>query len=164
MASPIGSSAPKFVRRPRDAGAKSLFSLRPTPARKDDDDNDEASMHRALDPCRYLLSLAMTAPAGQGFFYNTGALTLVSALSERPPGALAPTYGRAETSIQWCDYSITSKRIRMTFAPEGLCFFSRVRSALMQIGWAMQRLLLRFVVVVDGVLRFSGTVPKMGFI
>src|SRR5580698_9214585 len=88
--------------------AKSLFSLRPTPARKDDDDNDEASMHRALDPCRYLLSLAMTAPAGQGVFYNTGALTLVSALSERPPGALAPTYGRAETSIQWCDYSITS--------------------------------------------------------
>jgi hypothetical protein len=34
--------------------------------------NDEARMHMAPDPCRYVLGLPVTAPAGQDFFYNTG--------------------------------------------------------------------------------------------
>src|SRR5262249_12576420 len=50
-----------------------------TPATGDFND-DEARMHMARDPCRYVLGLAATAPAGQDFFYNTGALTLVSAI------------------------------------------------------------------------------------
>jgi CubicO group peptidase (beta-lactamase class C family) len=45
-----------------------------------DDDNDEARMHMASDPCRYVLGLPVTAPAGETFFYNTGALALVSAV------------------------------------------------------------------------------------
>jgi CubicO group peptidase (beta-lactamase class C family) len=45
-----------------------------------DYNNDEARMHMARDPCRYVLGLAVAAPAGQEFFYNTGALTLVSAI------------------------------------------------------------------------------------
>ena len=53
-----------------------------------EDDNDEVRMHTASDPCRYVLSLAATAPAGREYFYNTGALTLVSAIirkaTERP--------------------------------------------------------------------------------
>jgi CubicO group peptidase (beta-lactamase class C family) len=53
-----------------------------------DYNNDEARMHMARDPCRYVLGLAVTAPAGQEFSYNTGALTLVSAIirkaAERP--------------------------------------------------------------------------------
>jgi CubicO group peptidase (beta-lactamase class C family) len=43
-------------------------------------DNDEERMHMAPDPCRYVLGLAPTAPPGQEFFYNTGALTLLSAI------------------------------------------------------------------------------------
>jgi CubicO group peptidase (beta-lactamase class C family) len=38
--------------------------------------NDEARMRIAWDPCRYVLGLPVTAPAGQEFFYNTGALAL----------------------------------------------------------------------------------------
>jgi CubicO group peptidase (beta-lactamase class C family) len=45
-----------------------------------DYNNDEARMHRASDPCRYVLGLPTTASAGQEFFYNTGALTLVAAI------------------------------------------------------------------------------------
>jgi len=51
-----------------------------------DYDNDEARMHMASDPCRYVLGLAVTAPAGQTFFYNTGALALVSAVLRRATG------------------------------------------------------------------------------
>ncbi len=52
-----------------------------------DDDNDEARMNRAQDPCRYILgSLAVRAPAGQEFFYNTGALALVSAIVHKATG------------------------------------------------------------------------------
>jgi len=51
-----------------------------------DENNDEASMHRAADPCRYVLSLPATAPPGQEFFYNTGALTLVSAIVRKATG------------------------------------------------------------------------------
>ena len=48
--------------------------------------NDEARMHMAADPCRYVLSLPVAAAAGQNFFYNTGALTLVSALVRKATG------------------------------------------------------------------------------
>ena len=51
-----------------------------------DENNDEASMHRAADPCRYVLSLPATAPPGQEFFYNTRALTLVSAIVRKATG------------------------------------------------------------------------------
>ncbi|SKA31015.1 CubicO group peptidase, beta-lactamase class C family [Enhydrobacter aerosaccus] len=50
------------------------------------DDNDEARMHRAADPCRYVLGLPMTAPPGQEFFYNTGALALLSAIVRKATG------------------------------------------------------------------------------
>ena len=48
--------------------------------------NDEARMHMAQDPCRYVLGLAVTAPAGQEFHYNTGALALVSAVVRKATG------------------------------------------------------------------------------
>jgi CubicO group peptidase (beta-lactamase class C family) len=48
--------------------------------------NDEQRMHTASDPCRYVLGLPVTAPAGQEFFYNTGALTLVSAIIRKATG------------------------------------------------------------------------------
>lgn len=51
-----------------------------------EDNNDEVRMHMAPDPCRYVLSLAATAPAGQDFFYNTGALTLLSAIIRKATG------------------------------------------------------------------------------
>ena len=50
------------------------------------ENNDESRMHRAADPCRYVLGLPATAPAGQEFFYNTGALTLVSAIVRKATG------------------------------------------------------------------------------
>jgi CubicO group peptidase (beta-lactamase class C family) len=57
--------------------------------------NDEERMHMAPDPCRYVLSLPVTAPPGQEFFYNTGALTLLSAIvrkaTERPLDEFART-------------------------------------------------------------------------
>jgi CubicO group peptidase (beta-lactamase class C family) len=51
-----------------------------------DDNNDESRMHMASDPCRYVLGLPVTAPAGQEFFYNTGALTLVSSIMRKATG------------------------------------------------------------------------------
>jgi CubicO group peptidase (beta-lactamase class C family) len=51
-----------------------------------DYDNDEARMHMASDQCRYVLSLPVTAPPGQEFFYNTGALALVSAIMRKATG------------------------------------------------------------------------------
>lgn len=62
-----------------------LTWLEATPA-TGDDDNDEARMNRASDPCRYVLGLAAIAPAGQTFFYNTGALRLVSAIIRKVTG------------------------------------------------------------------------------
>jgi len=59
------------------------------------DDNDEARMHRAPDPCRYVLGLAVTAPAGQEFFYNTGALALVAAIIRRATGRPLDEFARA---------------------------------------------------------------------
>jgi CubicO group peptidase (beta-lactamase class C family) len=72
------------------------------------DDNDEASMHRSPDPCRYVLGLAVTAPAGQDFFYNTGALTLVSAIIRKTTGRPLDEFARATlfeplgiTAVEW---------------------------------------------------------------
>jgi CubicO group peptidase (beta-lactamase class C family) len=73
-----------------------------------DYDNDEARMHMALDPCRYVLGLAVAAPAGQEFFYNTGALTLVSAIIRKATGRPFDEFARATlfeplgiTSVEW---------------------------------------------------------------
>jgi len=59
-----------------------------------DYDNDEARMHMAWDPCRYVLGLPVTAPAGQAFFYNTGALTLVSAIIRKATGRPLDEFAR----------------------------------------------------------------------
>jgi CubicO group peptidase (beta-lactamase class C family) len=56
--------------------------------------NDEARMHMAPDPCRYVLGLPVTAPAGQDFFYNTGALTLVSAIIRKAVGRPLDEFAR----------------------------------------------------------------------
>ena len=59
-----------------------------------DYNNDEARMHMARDPCRYVLGLPATAPPGQEFFYNTGALRLVSAIiSHSVASGFAPLSG-----------------------------------------------------------------------
>jgi CubicO group peptidase (beta-lactamase class C family) len=60
-----------------------------------DENNDEARMHRAPDPCRYVLGLPVTAPAGHEFFYNTGALTLVSAIIRKATGRPLDEFARA---------------------------------------------------------------------
>ena len=73
-----------------------------------DYNNDEARMHMAWDPCRYVLSLAVTAPAGQEFFYNTGALTLVSVIIRKATGRPLDEFARellfaplGITGIEW---------------------------------------------------------------
>jgi CubicO group peptidase (beta-lactamase class C family) len=70
--------------------------------------NDEARMHMAPDPCRYVLGLPVTAPAGQDFFYNTGALTLVSAIIRKVVGHPLDEFARETlfeplgiTSFEW---------------------------------------------------------------
>ena len=57
-------------------------------------DNDEARMHMARDQCRYVLGLPVTAPAGQEFFYNTGALALVSAIIRKATGRPLDEFAR----------------------------------------------------------------------
>ena len=57
--------------------------------------NDEGRMHMASDPCRYVLGLPVTAPPGQEFFYNTGALTLVSAIVRKTTGRPLDEFARA---------------------------------------------------------------------
>jgi CubicO group peptidase (beta-lactamase class C family) len=59
-----------------------------------EDNNDEVRMHMAPDPCRYVLGLPVTAPAGQEFFYNTGALTLVSAIVRKATGRPLDEFAR----------------------------------------------------------------------
>jgi CubicO group peptidase (beta-lactamase class C family) len=73
-----------------------------------DYNNDEARMHMAPDPRRYVLGLAMTAPAGKEFFYNTGALTLVSAIIRKATGRPLDEFARATlfeplgiTDVEW---------------------------------------------------------------
>ena len=76
-----------------------------------DEDNDESRMHRAPDPCRYVLGLPATAPAGQEFFYNTGALTLVSAIIRKATGRPLDEFARETlfeplgiTGVDWVRY------------------------------------------------------------
>jgi CubicO group peptidase (beta-lactamase class C family) len=70
--------------------------------------NDEQRMHTASDPCRYVLGLPVTAPAGRDFFYNTGALTLVSAIVRKATGRPLDEFARETlfeplgiTSVEW---------------------------------------------------------------
>jgi CubicO group peptidase (beta-lactamase class C family) len=56
--------------------------------------NDEARMYMASDPCRYVLGLAVTAPAGQEFHYSTGALALIAAVVRRATGQHLDEYAR----------------------------------------------------------------------
>src|SRR5689334_19858146 len=56
--------------------------------------NDEARMNMASDPSRYVLGLPVTAPAGQEFFYNTGALTLASAIIHKVTGRPLDEFAR----------------------------------------------------------------------
>jgi CubicO group peptidase (beta-lactamase class C family) len=60
----------------------------------DEDDNDEVRMHRSSDPCRYVLGLPVTTPAGQEFFYNTGVLTLLSAIIRKATGRPLDEFAR----------------------------------------------------------------------
>jgi CubicO group peptidase (beta-lactamase class C family) len=73
-----------------------------------DDNNDEARMNRSRDACRYVLGLATTAPAGQEFFYNTGALALVSAIIRKATGRPLDEFAREAlfeplgiTAVEW---------------------------------------------------------------
>ena len=73
-----------------------------------DYNNDEARMHMAWDPCRYVLGLPVTAPAGQEFFYNTGALALVSAIIRKATGRPLDEFARETlfeplgiTRVEW---------------------------------------------------------------
>lgn len=65
-------------------------------------------MHMAPDPCRYVLGLAATAPPGQEFFYNTGALTLLSAIMRKATGRPLDEFAHATlfeslgiTAVEW---------------------------------------------------------------
>jgi CubicO group peptidase (beta-lactamase class C family) len=76
-----------------------------------EDDNDEVRMHMASDPCRYVLGLPATAPAGQDYFYNTGALTLVSAIVRKATGRPLDEFARETlfrplgiTAVEWVRY------------------------------------------------------------
>jgi len=76
-----------------------------------DYDNDEARMHMASDQCRYVLGLPVTAPAGQEFFYNTGALALVSAVIRKATGRPIEEFVRESlfepmgiTRFEWTTY------------------------------------------------------------
>jgi len=71
-------------------------------------DNDEVRMQLARDPCRYVLGLPMTAPAGQEFFYNTGVLQLLSAIVRKTTGRALDDFARETlfgplgiTSFEW---------------------------------------------------------------
>jgi CubicO group peptidase (beta-lactamase class C family) len=73
--------------------------------------NDEGRMHMAPDPCRYVLGLPVTAPAGQEFFYNTGALTLLSAIIRKATGRPLDEFARETlfeplgiTRVEWNRY------------------------------------------------------------
>ena len=61
-----------------------------------DFDNDETRMFTAWDPSRYVLGLPVAAPAGQEFFYNTGALRLLSAVIHKAVGRPLDEFAQAE--------------------------------------------------------------------
>jgi CubicO group peptidase (beta-lactamase class C family) len=58
--------------------------------------NDEAHMRMASDPCRYVLGLSVTAPAGQEFHYSTGALALIATVVRRATGQHLDEYARTK--------------------------------------------------------------------
>jgi CubicO group peptidase (beta-lactamase class C family) len=60
-----------------------------------DYDNDETRMFMASDPCRYVLSLPVKAAPGREFFYNTGALMLMSAIVHKATGRPLDEFARA---------------------------------------------------------------------
>jgi CubicO group peptidase (beta-lactamase class C family) len=71
-------------------------------------DNDEVRMQMARDPCRYVLGLPVAGPAGQEFFYNTGALTLMSAIVRKATGRPLDEFARQTlfeplgiTAVEW---------------------------------------------------------------
>ncbi|MGY8661700.1 serine hydrolase [Bradyrhizobium sp. UFLA05-109] len=73
-----------------------------------ENDNDEVRMHTAPDPCRYVLGLPATALPGQQFFYNTGALTLLSAIMRKATGRPLDEFAREAlfepmgiTHVEW---------------------------------------------------------------
>ena len=74
-----------------------------------DDHNDEARMNRASDACRYVLGrLAVKTAPGQQFFYNTGALALVSAIVRKASGVPLDEFARDTlfeplgiTDVEW---------------------------------------------------------------
>jgi CubicO group peptidase (beta-lactamase class C family) len=77
-----------------------------------DYNNDEARMRMARDACRYVLSLPPTAPPGQEFFYNTGALALVSAIIRKAAGRPLDDFAREVvfeplgiTRVEWKRYA-----------------------------------------------------------
>jgi CubicO group peptidase (beta-lactamase class C family) len=83
-----------------------LAWIEATPDNKDN--NDEERMKAAPDACRYVLGLPVTAPAGQDFFYNTGALMLLSAAVRKATGQPLDEFARATlfeplgvTGIEW---------------------------------------------------------------
>ncbi len=72
------------------------------------ENNDESRMHRAADPSRYVLGLASTSSPGQEFLYNTGALTLVSAIVRKATGSPLDEFAREAlfeplgiTDVEW---------------------------------------------------------------
>ncbi|MGL3107688.1 serine hydrolase domain-containing protein [Bradyrhizobium sp. BR 1432] len=76
-----------------------------------DFNNDEARMWMAWDPCRYVLSRPVTSPPGRQFFYNTGALMLVSAIFRKATGQPLDEFARGAlfeplgiTSAEWTRY------------------------------------------------------------
>ena len=76
-----------------------------------DENNDEARMHMASDQCRYVLGLPAIAPAGREFFYNTGALALVSAVIRKATGQPIEEFARVNlfeplgiVSVKWDRY------------------------------------------------------------
>jgi CubicO group peptidase (beta-lactamase class C family) len=77
-----------------------------------DEDNDEARMNRAADPCRYVLGLPVTAPAGQEFFYNTGALRLVSAIIRKATGRPLDEFAREALFEPMGVHNVEWKRIK----------------------------------------------------
>ena len=57
--------------------------------------NDETRMYLSGDACRYVLDRPVVAPPGRQFFYNTGALALVSAIMHKATGQPLDEFARA---------------------------------------------------------------------
>ena len=74
--------------------------------------NDEARMNMAWDPCHYVLGLPVTAPAGQQFSYNTGALRLVSAIIRKATGRPLDEFARTTLFEPLGITEVTWNRIR----------------------------------------------------